>query len=188
MTPSSAPRLIHHPSSQKASSLQSAEKTDSTTSIDPRYIAESTLQILKSNTVEQTITQAQFKEQWFDFEVSRDTIKALADFHFGERNSGHIARGKSTSTLFLMGKINLTKELKAGVSSIPKKVSGDIIINTLARCQLFGLLDLSVVHALLKNEERVRRVPASTSSERSGMTFFAAKTMAGESPMAYRPN
>ncbi len=95
-----------------------------------------------------------------------DIIKTLADLYFGEKKH-NIDRGKQVYSSILFGKINLSKEFKAGASSTAESVSGKTILTTLKKCEgvlvesnqrgsLYEVVDVLWLNALLETEQRSR--------------------------------
>jgi hypothetical protein len=126
---------------------------------EKKIICNETFNLLEqdhANSIGIQLTMERFKAKTFDFEVSKDIIIELADFYLGIGRHKIVRDGKWTFTSFVFGKINLNKELKAGFSSAPKEVSGEMIYNVLVKCKLVDKVDLSKLNKMFETEEYFR--------------------------------
>ena len=112
------------------------------------------------------MTKNEFESRQFDFNVSVDIIKTLADFYFGEKKH-NIDRGKHMYSSIVLGKINLSKELHKASPSTPELVTGATILQILKKCEgvlvennqkngLHEVVDIAWLNALLETEQRSR--------------------------------
>ncbi len=158
--------------SQKKATVSSMSAEDFTAKAAPlkrRFIDSTTFQVLTQKIASTTLpmTKNDFESRQFDFAVSVDIIKTLADFYFGE-NKHNIQRGKQMYASILFSKINLTKELvKTDTSSTVESVTGKTILTTLKKCEgvlvesnqrgsLYEVVDVSWLTVLLETEQRSR--------------------------------
>ena len=152
-------------------SVRGEDCTAKAVSLQRRFLEPATFNMLHQKSSSATMlsaTKNEFDSRQFDFNVSVDIIKTLADFYFGEKKH-NIDRGMHIYSSMVRGKINLSKELRKENPSTSELVTGAMILNILKKCEgvlvennqkncLHDVVDVVWLNSLLETEQRSRAI------------------------------